>query len=137
MTTTTERSARTRRGEGYASVGAVAQRGGSLPVYICNTCGSEVAWATSSRTGRKYLANVRRGQAGQRYYIAASVHDCAPVLAAVQADRDHLDAQNRQLALFIVGALRSLVGHEPEPFLTGVSMPADTNLRGTVGGWSL
>jgi len=69
-------TAKTRRSPdgAYASTGAVRQHGGSLPIYVCNTCGREVVWATSTRTGRKYLANVAHGYLDQRYYVAASVH---------------------------------------------------------------
>lgn len=69
-------TAKTRRSPdgAYASTGAVRQHGGSLPIYVCNTCGREVVWATSSKTGRKYLANVSHGYLGQRFYVAASVH---------------------------------------------------------------
>jgi hypothetical protein len=67
---------RTRRSpdQGFASVGAVRQNAGGLPVYICNACESEVVWATSKRTGRKYMAKVSRGHMQQRYYIGARVH---------------------------------------------------------------
>jgi hypothetical protein len=67
---------RTRRApdNGFASVGAVRQVGGTLPVYVCNACDTEVVWATSKRTGRKFLAQVSRGYMQQRYYVAASVH---------------------------------------------------------------
>lgn len=58
----------------YAGPGAVRQSGGSLQVYSCNECGGEVVWATSRRTGKKYLANVSRGHNDQRFYIAANLH---------------------------------------------------------------
>lgn len=76
-------TARTRRADdgGYATVGAVRQSGGSLPVYCCNTCNQEVVWATSQRTGRKYLCNVSYGYHHNRYYIGADLHDCQKRLA--------------------------------------------------------
>lgn len=80
--------AKTRRGEGFASQGAVRQHGGALPIYICNTCHREVVWAESRRTGRKYLANVKRGYLGQRYYIGSDLHrkeDCQPATHKVEA----------------------------------------------------
>lgn len=70
------KQARTRRGEGFAGTGAVRQTEGPLPIYVCNACNLEVVWATSRRTGRKYLVNVHRGYLDQRYYIAASIHKC-------------------------------------------------------------
>lgn len=61
----------------YVGGGAVAQDG-SLKLYTCNTCHHEVVWATSARTGRVYLVNVRRGYLDQRYYVKASAHRCQP-----------------------------------------------------------
>lgn len=93
MTTQTQTTptGRTRRSPdgAYAGTGAVRQHDGKLPIYICNTCGREVVWATSSKTGRKYLANISRGHLDQRFYIAASLHDCGPELRRrEQAARD-------------------------------------------------
>lgn len=65
----------------YAGQGAVRQAGGSLKVYVCNACHSEVVWAESKRTGRKYLVNVSRGYMDQRFYIGSNVHKCDEVLA--------------------------------------------------------
>lgn len=70
----------------YASVGAVHQTGGSLPIYVCNTCGRDVVWAESHKTGRKYLANVHHGYMGARFYIAASLH--GPTCDAEMARRE-------------------------------------------------
>lgn len=61
----------------WANGGAVAQHDGKLPIYICNDCGREVVWATSARTGRKYLANISRGANGFRFYIGANIHQCS------------------------------------------------------------
>ena len=58
----------------FASQGAVNQNGGTLPLYRCNACRAEVVWATSKRTGRKYLCGVRHGYLGQRYYVGADLH---------------------------------------------------------------
>ncbi len=41
----------------FAHEGAVKQEG-SLPLYQCNKCGHFVVWATSNKTGRKYLVSV-------------------------------------------------------------------------------
>ncbi len=87
-------AARTRRSpdRGYATVGAVRQNGGSLPTYFCNRDNTEVVWATSARTGRKYLANVSYGYKNQRYYVGANVHKCDEVLARREQadwDREH------------------------------------------------
>lgn len=72
--------ARTHRSpdKGYASTGAVRQHAGSLPVYICNTCGREVVWVESKRTGKPYLVTVTRGYLDQRFYMGHNVHprDC-------------------------------------------------------------
>lgn len=59
----------------YVSDGAVAQDG-VLKLMQCNACGAEVVWATSARTGRKYLVNVSRGHLDQRFYMKRNVHDC-------------------------------------------------------------
>lgn len=69
--------ARTRRSEEniWISGGAVSQDG-KLPLYICNTCGHEVVWATSRKTGRKYLVNVYKGQSGARFYVKHRPHNC-------------------------------------------------------------
>lgn len=64
----------------FASEGAVKQDG-SLKIYTCNTCGREVVWAKSSRTGRFYLVNVSHGRSGARFYIKKDAHDCAKVQA--------------------------------------------------------
>lgn len=71
--------ARTRRNPDgmYIDGGAVAQDG-KLPAYLCNTCGADVVWATSNRTGRKYLANVYRNRNGARFYVKHQPHNCAP-----------------------------------------------------------
>lgn len=63
----------------FAESGAAAQEG-LLPLYACNACGGRVVWATSSRTGRKYLANAYLFGGGGYYYNKRSVHtdeDCA------------------------------------------------------------
>jgi hypothetical protein len=60
----------------YAGPGAVRQHEGKLPIYVCNDCGREVVWATSAKTGRKYLANISHGAQGARFYIGANVHEC-------------------------------------------------------------
>lgn len=111
---TTTKPARTRRSpdQGFASTGAVRQNGGSLPIYICNTCGGEVVWCESKRTGRKYLANVRHGHLGQRYYIAANVHgDCADLIEREAAYAARNDANQAALTAFLADlrALRAQV----------------------------
>ena len=69
----------------YASPGAVSQRGGSLKVCNCATCGNEIVFPTSARTGRRYPAEVSTGYRGQRFYVGANVHRCAEVMAKRQA----------------------------------------------------
>jgi len=76
-TTTTQRPARTRRDPDRGSVSEGVQRqDGTLPLYLCNTCGRRVVWATSRRTGRKYLVNVSTGAGGSDFYAKADLHDC-------------------------------------------------------------
>lgn len=79
MTKTTTKPSRTSRvvRNGFPmSVGPGASaQDGDLPLYQCNTCHGEVVWATSSRTGRKYLCNVYQGTV-VRYYVKRSVHQC-------------------------------------------------------------
>jgi len=60
----------------YASQGGVRQHGGSLPIRHCSTCGDEIVFPTSTRTGRRYPVSVSRGYKGQRFYIGANVHRC-------------------------------------------------------------
>lgn len=62
---------------------------------MCNGCGREVVWVESAKTGRKYLANVSVGAAGQRFYIGSDLHECGErqsdaerAIAAEQAGRD-------------------------------------------------
>lgn len=90
--TTTTRKPRTRRTEGFATQGAVRQAGGDLPIYECTTCRHEVVWATSSRTGRRYLANVSQGSNGHRFYIGRIVHTDE----VCQANVDQAEAMIRQ-----------------------------------------
>lgn len=82
--TTTTKKPRTQRvyREGNPmSVGPGAStQDGTLPLYECTTCGREVVWATSTRTGRKYLADVYQGQV-VRYYVKRSPHKCQDHLA--------------------------------------------------------
>lgn len=74
----------------WVGEGAVAQDG-NLKLYRCTTCGDEVVWATSSRTGRHYLVNVSRGYNDQRFYVKRNAHDCEARVAerdaAIAADR--------------------------------------------------
>lgn len=75
---TTDRKPRTRRNERgtFASEGAVRQQG-SKPIYDCTTCGREVVWLESKKTGRKYLVNVSQGSSGMRYYVSSDFHNCS------------------------------------------------------------
>lgn len=84
VTTTSKPNAKTTRiPNAFASPGAVNQKGGTLPVYECNTCGSEVVWVHSAKTGRPYLVNVRRGNVDNRYYVGSEIHprDCGVQVA--------------------------------------------------------
>jgi hypothetical protein len=82
MTMTQQPTGKTRRSPEniWIGTGAVRQHDGKLPLYICNTCGSDVVWATAKATGRAYLVNVHGSYNGARYYVASSLHDCAPAL---------------------------------------------------------
>jgi hypothetical protein len=73
----TERKPRTRRNDRgtFAGDGAVAQQG-PKPIYDCTTCGREVVWLESKKTGRHYLVNVSKGASGTRYYVSADLHKC-------------------------------------------------------------
>ncbi len=85
----------------FATGGAVRQSGGSLPIYTCNACQGEVVWATSTRTGRKYLVNVSRGYNGNRFYIGSNVHKCAETqarLARFETTADAAVEANREAA---------------------------------------
>lgn len=68
----------------YATGGAVTQDG-KLKIYSCNTCGQQVVWATSSRTGRMYLVNISHGALGQRFYMKHLTHNCAAHQAYTQS----------------------------------------------------
>lgn len=83
----------------FADSGATAQEG-LLPLYACNACGGRVVWATSSRTGRKYLANAYLFSGGRHsyYYNKRSVHtdeDCANTARR----RDDRNEEARRLGL--------------------------------------
>lgn len=49
---------------------------GKLRLARCKYCGTDIVWATSRRTGRKYPASVWTGQGGARFYVKASPHKC-------------------------------------------------------------
>lgn len=88
----------TRVPNAFAGPGAVRQEG-SLPIYECNACGRQVVWATSSKSGRKYLVDVSKGHLDQRYYNKRNAHDCAKVLerraAEEAAMEEFLERQRR------------------------------------------
>lgn len=114
---------RTRRAAdgGFAGTGATAQHGGTLPVYVCTRCGKEVVWATSRRTGRKYLANVSHGYLDQRYYVGSSLHSdayCQDLQDRAAQERTRLARQDaaRGLADVMLGFRRALdAGDMDEP----------------------
>ena len=133
MNTTQKPAQRTRRSsdKGFATAGAVAQHGGTLPVYICNPCGKEVVWCESKRTGRKYLVTVRRGHLDQRFYIGSQIHECAMegdkavknaeivelkrALKTLSNDDDYSDAgllANVNASRPLIARLDELVGHK-------------------------
>ena len=61
----------------YAGEGAVNQ-GGPLPIRQCNTCGRDIVFAKSNRTGKFYAVTVHTGYKGQPFYVKANAHfsDC-------------------------------------------------------------
>lgn len=62
----------------YASPGAQAhQRGGLLAITRCRSCGAEIVFATSKRTGKRYPVSVSHGYKGQRFYMGHNVHRCS------------------------------------------------------------
>jgi hypothetical protein len=65
----------------WANTGAVGQHDGSLKIMVCNTCGDQVVWATSKKTGRYYLVNIRSSYHGGRFYMGHDVHKCDEVMA--------------------------------------------------------
>lgn len=75
-----------------AGPGANAQDG-ALPVHQCLACESEVVWAESRRTGKRYLCDVYRGYMDQRFYVKASAH-----FATCEAVRSEKAEQRRALA---------------------------------------
>ena len=107
----------------WIGTGAVRQHDGKLALYVCNTCDSDVVWATSQKTGRHYLANVFGGLNSARYYVASSIHDCAPALKrrAEYRERDEEIARKPErdahyAFLFMLMDEHDEVGHPtPEP----------------------
>ena len=61
----------------YAGEGAVNQ-GGPLPIRQCNTCGRDIVFAKSNRTGKFYAVTVHTGYKGQPFYVKSNAHfsDC-------------------------------------------------------------
>jgi hypothetical protein len=82
------------RENGYpisVSTGGVrGHSGGDTNLYICNTCQSEVVWATSARTGRRYLCNVRRSYNDGRFFMGNDLHNCNEVITERDRVTDHL-----------------------------------------------
>lgn len=73
----------------YASPGAVNQKGGLLPIRRCQTCGDDIVFCKSARTGKSYPVSVSRGYVGQRFYIGANVHRCEATLARRAENEAH------------------------------------------------
>ena len=75
-----------------AGPGANAQDG-LLPVHKCLACESEVVWAESRSTGKRYLCDVYRGYLDQRFYVKASAHfaTCEKIRSE-KADRRRAEA---------------------------------------------
>lgn len=95
MSTGRTTAAKTNGHATYISGGANTQDG-NLKLYTCNTCHRPVVWATSTKSGRVYLADVFEGQSGARYYVKASAHQC--VRPADVAARETLNAKLAKLA---------------------------------------
>lgn len=80
--------------QAYASGGAVAQDG-MLKVYYCGKCGSRVVWATSARTGGKYLVNVFDKHSGGMHYVKNQLHNaesCKREISETTATADEINA---------------------------------------------
>jgi hypothetical protein len=89
----------------YATPGAVrGQVGGDLAIYVCNTCDEQVLWATSARTGGRYLVNVSRGYQGQAFYRGSDLHRCDEVLARREA-AVAAEAEARQAAVTLAASM--------------------------------
>lgn len=89
MTTKTARTQAQRNEFGSyipVSTGAVrGHSGGDTNLYLCNTCHGDVVWATSKRTGRKYLCNARSAYNGSWFFMGNDLHKCDEVLAQRKA----------------------------------------------------
>lgn len=59
----------------YAHGGAV-QQDGPLAICLCKTCGREIVFATSKRTGKKYPVCVSYGRRNQAMYVKCDIHKC-------------------------------------------------------------
>lgn len=78
MTTTSQprtRSYRDQYGNTATVSGGAQRQDGPLTRMICNGCGHDVVWATSSRTGGKYLVDVLHGVVAD-YYSKRALHRC-------------------------------------------------------------
>ncbi len=96
--------------QAYASPGAVRQHGGSLPIRRCGTCGQDVVWCTSKKTGRKYLVNVSRGYLDQRFYVGSDFHDCAKRLAEIEAVNAKVEVtESKRVAMEWLEAQRTVL----------------------------
>ena len=82
----------------YASGGAQSQDG-MLPIRNCKTCGNEIVFAKSLRTGKFYAVNISRGYHGQRFYVKANAHKCAEVMAQREADTAAYERGEAAIAL--------------------------------------
>lgn len=105
---------------GFASEGAVRQNGGSLPIYVCNECGADVVWATSKRTGRKYLANISHGYNGARFYIGANVHQDDPTDARTRSYFEALEGDGAEATAegFVPTTINGLTAAEWAEYMT-------------------
>ena len=90
--------------QAYAHDGAVAQDG-ALKVYHCGKCKSRVVWATSTRTGGKYLVNVFDKKSGGMFYVKNQLHtaeSCKNEINETTETAEHINAHfatNRRYAL--------------------------------------
>ena len=76
--------------QAYASGGAVAQDG-SLKVYYCGKCGRRIVWATSARTGGKYLVNVFDKNSGGMHYVKNQLHTCEQEIKETTATAEEIN----------------------------------------------
>jgi hypothetical protein len=92
----------------YVSTGAVrGHSGGTATLHVCNGCQGEVVWATSARTGRRYLCNVRTAANDGRYFMGNDLHSCNEVITYRQTADDVMNEARREDARQVLGKVEA------------------------------